>query len=144
MKVNREHSKVEWVENRVPQGSILGPLLFIVFLNDLPDYLQNCRVHIYADNTAVSESARNIEELEAKMNSSLSHTSAWMKKNHLTVNCTKTKAMNFGTTHMLSIIRESSLNINLNGVEIDIVDEIKYMTLGLPSVHTSITSRARP
>ena len=78
-------------------------------------------MHTYADDTTVSVSARNVEELEAKLNSSLAETSAWMKKNHLTVNCSEIKVMIFGTSHTLAIVNQSSLNVTLDGANIDIV-----------------------
>ena len=50
--INGQSSESLYVEIGVPQGSILGPLLFLVYLNDLPTFLKYCRVNMYADDTA--------------------------------------------------------------------------------------------
>ncbi len=55
-KVNGVISSESPVEYGVPQGSILGPLLFVVFINDMPDEILNCRINLYADDTAITVS----------------------------------------------------------------------------------------
>ena len=55
-RVNRVQSREEGVEYGVPQESILGLLLFIVFIDDLPEYLTDSHLHFYAEDTAVSVS----------------------------------------------------------------------------------------
>ncbi len=55
----------------VPQGSILGPLLFLIYINDLPECLTHCKLILYADDTLLYYSADSISELQSKLNSHL-------------------------------------------------------------------------
>ena len=55
----------------VAQGSILGPLLFVMFTNDLPDVLQYCQVTLYADDTALYFASKSVLDLESKINADL-------------------------------------------------------------------------
>ena len=59
----------------VPQGSILGPLLFTIYTNNLPNFLQHCRTKMYADDTAISFSARDKAGVTKLMQSDLINTS---------------------------------------------------------------------
>ena len=64
----------------VPQGSILGPLLFLLYINDLPDCLEKSTPCLYADDTQIFSSAKNCEELNAKLNHDLHNVSQWLVK----------------------------------------------------------------
>ncbi len=84
----------------IPQGSILGPLLFLLYINDLPDVLQNTTPCLYADDTQIFCSSNNYELID-KLNSDLQQISDWLASNKLQHHPTKTKYMIIGSTYNL-------------------------------------------
>ena len=61
--VENKCSSIKDVDIGVLQGSVLGPLLFLLFINDMPNYIEHGRVVMFADDSSVVVSARNPEEL---------------------------------------------------------------------------------
>jgi len=83
-----------------PQGSILGPLLFIIYLNDLPYALpQGGKKVIYADDTSVLLTAKNDEELKTKINCTLDYMIGWFSANGLALNMEKANIMKFTSSY---------------------------------------------
>ena len=80
-KMNGDLSSSANVSYGVPQGSILGPLLFIAFINDFPSNLPDCPVHLYADDAAARVGASTTEELSTKLNAKLKESFGWMTAN---------------------------------------------------------------
>ena len=85
----------------VLQGSILGPLLFIIYINDLSKYITECHVNLYADDTALYTGSPYIE-LFLSLRLEIATLSQWMLANKLTLNVRKTKFMIFGTKPTLN------------------------------------------
>jgi len=76
----KQDSSCRWetIKNGVPQESILGPLLFIIYVNDLPRVINKfANPVIYADDTSVLVSAKNLEDLKSKFDFTLHHISDW-------------------------------------------------------------------
>ena len=68
------------------QGSILGPLLFLLYINDLPQCLNHCKAILYVDDTLLYHSARTVADLQHKINTDLESLSHWLNNNLHTLN----------------------------------------------------------
>ena len=99
--VGNVHSSSKSVPVGVPQGSILGPLLFLIYVNDLPSCLRECDLTLYADDTVIYVSAKDAATLEVRLNADLHFNSKWFFDNLLTLNESKCKFVLFGGTHKL-------------------------------------------
>jgi hypothetical protein len=103
----------ETIKNGVPQGSILGPLLFISYVNDLPNVIhQFARPVIYADDTSILVTAKNLKDLQIKVSSTLNHVSNWFSSNELTLNMEKTNTIKFYSNHFHNNLQQSAFKIN--------------------------------
>ena len=87
--INGQKSQLKSITHGVPQGSTLGPLLFIIYINDL--YLSsNFKVNLFADDAHLLLSNQSPKTLQTKVNTELIKISNWLKTNQLTLNLTKT------------------------------------------------------
>ena len=69
------HSNAKPILYGVPQGSVLGPLLFIMYINDLPTVTKYCKVHLYADDTLLFFESISVQAIEAALSQDLDHVS---------------------------------------------------------------------
>ena len=80
--VNGKFSSSRAVKCGVPQGSILGPLLFLVYINDLPNCLECTTARLFADDTNITASGKSIRELERTLNLDLANVEGWLSANN--------------------------------------------------------------
>ena len=106
--VNGSLSNSQILTCGIPQGTILGPLLFTLYKNDLPNCLSNSVARMYADDTHLTFASNNIETFTDVMNPDLSNVNTWLPANKLTLNSSKTEFMLIGSRQRLGTYDTSS------------------------------------
>ena len=79
----------------MPQGSILGPLFFILYINDLQACSNELEFILFADDNSIFFGHSDLNVLTSHLNDQLNNVSTWLKANKLSINVKKTKLMNF-------------------------------------------------
>ena len=125
---NNVLSTWEEVEYGVPQGSILGPLLFIIYVNDLPNLGLNSKISLYADDTLLIYSHKDLEEVNRCMQSDMDRVSKWCNENKLTINPEKSQSMLISRTN-----DTESLRVLLKGKPLQSTSSYKYLGVMIDS-----------
>ena len=117
----------------VPQGSIIGPLLFIIYMNDLPLFVKDAEVTMYADDTSLLEAFTTINQPQEELIPAFAKVWEWLKNNKLSLNSVKTKFMILGTSQKLhrldSDSSETPFKLLAHDHEIRRVRLVKYLGL---------------
>ena len=124
-------SKTREVVCGVPQGSVLGPLFFLIYVNDLTHHLNEVNVNLYADDTVLYVSGKNIELCKELLQNALQLFGGWCDSNALHINEAKTKAMLFGTAKRIKNV--GKLELKLKGETLQQVPSYKYLGVTLDS-----------
>ena len=97
VEINGVLSSPAIIQSGVPQGSIMGSLLFILYINDLPVCINFSKVMLYADDTVLYYAAKTAAELEMILSLDLNNVAMWMTQNELFLNTKKTEYVIYGT-----------------------------------------------
>ena len=109
----------------VPQGSTLGPLLFLIYINDFRFSLDKCIASHFADDTCISYSSSKLKTIETIMNSELKRASEWLVSNRLSLNVKKSKLLIFHSKQ--SKIDSNMISIKLDKSKLDPEPNVKYL-----------------
>ena len=93
--INGFNSKDFPVSNGVPQGSVVGPLLFLLYINNLHTAIKFCKVHHFADDTNLLHISKSIKKLNKFVNFDLKNLSNWLNDNKILLTVSKTKLFMF-------------------------------------------------
>ena len=100
--VNGYLYKPHKIDYGVPQGSILGPLLFLIYINDLPNCIEKSTVRMFTDDTTLTASGLALPEIESKINHDLNNVQKWLLANKLCLNLIKTEYLLIGSKQKIS------------------------------------------
>ena len=109
------------IHSGVPQGSILGPALFLLFINDLPLALKN-NIGIYADDSTLYASAPTLAEVEEKIRPDIDAVSMWAKENKMKMHPAKTKYSIISTRQKIANSAKQSLDLSVDGMQLTKVE----------------------
>ena len=104
VKIGNSYSDWKTIKHGVPQGSVLGPPLFNLLINDLTYFVVDANLRLYADDTTQYLSNRNPNALEFTSQNSFDMLQSWFKCNYLSVNEAKTKVLSLGDNLTLRAI----------------------------------------
>ena len=107
-RVNGVASDMQDVEVAVPQSSCLGPLLFLIYINDLPLAVQGSTVSMYADDTSLCHQALNMTQLNGEIDNDLKRLDTWLQGNKLSLNVTKTHSMLITTKQKRNVLKSTN------------------------------------
>ncbi|MCU7801520.1 MAG: reverse transcriptase family protein [gamma proteobacterium symbiont of Lucinoma myriamae] len=108
----------------VPQGSILGPLLFLIYVNDMSGVVSN-KLLLYADDSAILVADKDVSSIETSLQKELEIISDWLIDNKLSLHLGKTESVLFGSKPRLR--SKSNLSIECKGTVIEPKDNVKYL-----------------
>ena len=115
--------------NGVPQGSILGPLLFNIYINDMPLCIDYVNADLYADDTTLYAIANSVNILQNNLSHDLNNFSNWCNKNNLVINTNKSKCMIITSRQRRKHLTHTELTLSVNGQKLECVDNLKILGL---------------
>ena len=127
VRVNNVTSESRPCTMGVPQGSILGPLLFLLYVNDFPQHVQNENCNIFADDTIIYSFGSNVHEVMTHLQGALDSAIPWYTSNRLGINADKSAMMLVGKNSKV----QNHVNVTINNVPVEQVNSMKYLGIHL-------------
>ena len=115
-------SKLDYIKCGVPQGSVLGPLLFLLYINDITMSSSFFKFTLFADDTSLFYSHRKNSNVENTLNNELFKISQWLAANKLSLNVGKSKLLVFNKTNAIKNVK-----LSINGAKLEEVSYAKYL-----------------
>ncbi|KAG8261726.1 hypothetical protein J6590_108181 [Homalodisca vitripennis] len=143
VKVENEYSDLKTITLGVPQGSLLGPIMFLIYLNGLFELITDCTILAYADDIVIISGHRQLGSATEKLNRDFKILTKWAHDKKLIINGQKTAMMHFCPQNMSAneeiivklhgcdCLHKSNININCDCDNIRLVDKFKYLGLTL-------------
>ena len=108
----------------VPQGSVLGPLLFLIYINNIPNSSRLLKFHLFADDTSIFLSDTSIDKIEDTLNEELKNVFQWLLSNKLSLNVKKIKFRYYQASKEKN---PRKINLEINSDSIEELESTKYV-----------------
>ena len=122
--INGISSSSRIITHGVPQGSILGPLLFLIYINDLHKSIIHSETHLFADDTNLLYTNKSVKKLNQHMNHDLKSLQIWLRANKISLNAKKTQLIIFRSP---KIHIKKHLNFRICGQKLQPTTHLKYL-----------------
>ena len=122
--INGYNSDLMPVDCGVPQGSVLGPLLFLIYINDLHKAIQYCKVHHFADDTNLFHTSKSVKNLNKQINRDMKHLNNWLSANKIPLNVEKIEQVILKSPRKILL---DEIKINLSGKRLYPSISVKYL-----------------
>ena len=129
VQVQNHQSAALRLSTGVPQGSILGPLLFTLYINDFPSVCPDTNTQMYADDTVIYVHGGSMTQVANELTNSMAHVTARLKQCCLQLNVSKTVCMFFTKTNSSSV----EPDVFVSGERLQVVSEYKYLVVLIDS-----------
>ena len=116
-----------YINYGVPQGSVLGPSLFLIYINDLNKAIKDSDAHHVADDTNLLLSDKSLKKINKHINHDLKLLNIWLRTNRISLNASKTEIILFRPKSQSNITKH--LNFRISGQYIGRISEVKYLGL---------------
>ena len=147
VQIENSQSSYTILRHGVPQGSVLGPLLFIIYINDLHKSITNSTTIHFADDTSLLCQEKSLKKLNRKVNRDLALLVHWLRANKISLNTSKTDIILFRSKRKNI---SKNLNFRLNGQKLKIKTHTKYLGIIIDEnliwerqIHSLITKLSR-
>ena len=121
-------SNARKISTGVPQGSVLGPLLFLIYINDLCNAIEHSLTSLFADDTSLVYSDKSLITIEEKINADLQNLFVWLCANKISLNVAKTKILLFRNVHKQI---KHNLQFSINNIPLKLSESVKYLGVTL-------------
>ena len=125
---NGKLSKVKEVDIGVPQGSVLGPILFLIYINDLSQHMNGASINMFADDVSFYTTGKTVNEVQSKLQKQVNSVGEWYNSNKLSLNADKSNVVLVHTKRNREI---DKLDITLNEKNLEQVSTVKYLGIKL-------------
>jgi hypothetical protein len=126
--INNGISKLENIKCGVPQGSVLGPLLFNIYINDIRNISNYCLINSFADDTVIFISEESYETLSVRAQQVMNDCMDWLNCNKLTLDIEKTYIVNFSADNS-----NNQIILKIDEIQLREVNEVKYLGMIIQS-----------
>ena len=124
VRIRDNYSSYKPVKHGVPQGSILGPLLFLIYINDLNKSIEHSKTFHFADDTGLLCRNKSLKKLNCRVNQDLSNLATWLRSNAISLNAKKTEIIIFRRKGKNI---NKNLNFRLSGQKLKLSSQVKYL-----------------